>query len=124
VKVYIVTEWHDAETKDIVGVYLYSAEAVTGAGDLCAKWNAECPGRDKDGNRHVWTRNPTPQRVWRSETDTYSTRFAEWGSVTAWSGIYITEHLACQAPWTVEGVRLVRGQGAGVGAKIVLAILE
>lgn len=52
-KVRIVIEWHDAETKDIVGVFLNFDKACAAADALAAKWNAECPGRDRDGKGFV-----------------------------------------------------------------------
>ena len=84
-KVRIVIEWHDAETKDIVGVFLNPDRACAAADALAEKWNAECPGRDKNGNRHKWERVKAPH-------DRNPSHVAAWGSQTAWSGIYITEH--------------------------------
>ncbi len=82
-KVRIVIEWHDAETKDIVGVFLNLDRACAAADALAEKWNAECPGRDKNGNPHKWARSDVPRGV---------SHLAVWSSQTAWSGIYITEH--------------------------------
>lgn len=82
-KVRIVIEWHDAETKDIVGVFLNLDRACAAADALAEKWNTECPGRDKNGDRHQWERVMAP--LDRSH-------LAVWASRTAWSGIYITEH--------------------------------
>lgn len=85
-KVRIVTEWHDAETKDIVGVFLNFDKACAAADALVAKWNAECPGRDGNGNRHKWARAELRPKFHDPK------HVAIWSSQTAWSGIYITEH--------------------------------
>ena len=81
-KVRIVIEWHDAETKDIVGVFLNLDKACAASEALAAKWNTECPGRDRNGNPHKWARVKIA----------CAPHVAAWGSQTAWSGIYITEH--------------------------------
>ena len=82
-KIRIVIEWHDAETKNIVGVFLNFDKVCAAADALAAKWNAECPGRDKSGNPHRWA---------RVNSFACAPHVAAWGSQTAWSGIYIDEH--------------------------------
>ena len=81
-KVYILIEWHDADTPTIVGVHADLQKAIEVGDALCHEWNLTCPGRAANGQRHFWSRSPVTNERYKFG----------WGSLTAWSGIYIEEH--------------------------------
>ena len=85
-KIYILVEWHDADTRDNIAVHVDVNKAIASGDERCRVLNTTCPGRDKDGKPHVWTRNqPAPDKY-------HPNRMFSWGSLTAWSGLYIEEH--------------------------------